>query len=113
MEVKLDTFPRLLRQHARVRPAHPATREKSLGIWQAWTWADVAAEVRALACGLAAQGFRRGNGLPRRRGKSAETVVACKAAICSARDVWGATGQLRQLSSSSVPVAGSRTRVAP
>src|ERR1700674_541421 len=60
MEVKLDTFPRLLRQHARVRPAHPATREKSLGIWQAWTWADVAAEVRALACGLAAQGFRRG-----------------------------------------------------
>ena len=38
----------------------PATREKDLGIWQTWTWAQVAAEVRALACGLAAQGFKRG-----------------------------------------------------
>ena len=60
MEEQLDTFPRLLRHHASVRPAHPATREKSLGIWQGWTWAEVAAEIRALACGLAAQGFQRG-----------------------------------------------------
>ena len=54
----LDTFPRLMLQHARVRPGHPATREKDLGIWQTWTWAQVADEVRALACGLAAQGLR-------------------------------------------------------
>ena len=60
MEERLDTFPRLLLHHARVRPNHPATREKDLGIWQTWTWAQVADEVRALACGLAAQGFRRG-----------------------------------------------------
>ena len=60
MEEKLDTFPRLLLHHAKVRPTHPATREKDLGIWQAWTWADVAGEVRAMACGLAAQGFARG-----------------------------------------------------
>jgi long-chain acyl-CoA synthetase len=60
MEELQDTFPRLLLHHARVRPTHPATREKDLGIWQTWTWGDVAAEVRALACGLAAQGFRRG-----------------------------------------------------
>jgi long-chain acyl-CoA synthetase len=60
MEEQLDTFPRLMLHHARVRPAHPATREKALGIWQTWTWTEVAAEVRALACGLAAQGFRRG-----------------------------------------------------
>ncbi len=60
MEERLDTFPRLLLHHARVRPAHAATREKDLGIWQSWTWAEVAAEVRAIACGLAAQGFRRG-----------------------------------------------------
>ena len=58
MEERLDTFPRLLLHHARVRPLHPATREKDLGIWQTWTWAQVAAEVRALACGLAAQGLR-------------------------------------------------------
>jgi len=54
------TFPRLLMQHAAERGDRPATREKDLGIWQTWTWAQVAAEVRALACGLAAQGFRRG-----------------------------------------------------
>jgi len=55
-----STFPRLLFEHARVRGDRPATREKDLGIWQTWTWSQVAADVRALACGLAAQGFRRG-----------------------------------------------------
>ena len=60
MESRQDTFPGLLLHHARVRPTHPATREKDLGIWQTWTWGEVAAEVRALACGLAAQGFKRG-----------------------------------------------------
>ena len=55
-----DTFPRLLLHHARERAAHPACREKDLGIWQTWTWGEVADHVRALACGLAAQGFRRG-----------------------------------------------------
>ncbi len=60
MDAPPDTFPRLLLQHAAARPDRPATREKDLGIWQTWTWRDVAAEVRALACGLAANGFRRG-----------------------------------------------------
>ncbi|HUX25238.1 MAG TPA: AMP-binding protein, partial [Burkholderiales bacterium] len=59
----LDTFPRLLLQHAAVRPEHPAIREKDLGIWQTWTWSRVAEEVRALACGLAELGFRRGDSL--------------------------------------------------
>ncbi len=60
MGERLDTFPRLLLHHARTRPDAPATREKDLGIWQTWTWRQVADEVRALACGLAARGFRRG-----------------------------------------------------
>ncbi len=60
MEERLDTFPRLLLHHARKRPDAPATREKDLGIWQTWTWRQVADEVRALACGLAAEGFGRG-----------------------------------------------------
>jgi len=60
MGERTDTFPRLLLHHARVRPDHPATREKDLGIWQTWTWRQVADEVRAIACGLAAEGFRRG-----------------------------------------------------
>jgi len=59
----LDTFPRLLLDQAQIRPGRPAFREKDLGIWQTWTWARVADEVRSLACGLAAQGFRRGDRL--------------------------------------------------
>ena len=58
-----DTFPRLLFQHARLRGEQPAMREKDLGIWQCWTWSEVAAEVRAMACGLAEMGFRRGENL--------------------------------------------------
>ena len=54
------TFPRLLLQHAADRGKRPATREKYLGIWQAWTWSQVASNVRSMACGLAAQGFKRG-----------------------------------------------------
>src|SRR5690242_8595870 len=58
-----DTFPKLLLAHARVRPERPANREKDYGIWQSWNWAEVAAEVEALACGLATTGFRRGDKL--------------------------------------------------
>ena len=58
-----DTFPRLLLEHARVRGAQTSAREKDLGIWQSWTWSEAAANVRALACGLAAMGFKRGDHL--------------------------------------------------
>ena len=60
---QLDTFPRLLLNHAAVRGDRPATREKFLGIWQTWTWSQVAEEVRALACALAERGFKRGDNL--------------------------------------------------
>src|SRR5258705_2022422 len=60
MEEKLDTFPRLLAHHGKARPAHAAAREKGLGIWQTTSWSGVAQQVRALSCGLAAQGFKRG-----------------------------------------------------
>ena len=59
----LSTFPRLLMHHAQVRPSHPATREKDMGIWQTWTWSQVAEEVRAMASGLAELGFKRGDNL--------------------------------------------------
>jgi long-chain acyl-CoA synthetase len=56
----LQTFPRRLLAHGQARPARPAFREKYLGIWQTWSWLQVNEEVRALACGLAARGFKRG-----------------------------------------------------
>jgi long-chain acyl-CoA synthetase len=57
----MDTFPKLLLHHARVRGERPAIREKDLGIWQTWTWAQFADEARALAAGLASQGLKRGD----------------------------------------------------
>ncbi|MDB5798956.1 MAG: long-chain fatty acid--CoA ligase [Paucimonas sp.] len=57
------TFPRLLLQHAGLRPQRPAFREKDLGIWQTTSWAQVIDEVRSFACGLAALGFKRGMNL--------------------------------------------------
>ena len=57
------TFPHLLLQHASQRPDAPALREKEYGIWQTWTWSDVARDVRHMACGLAALGLSKGQNL--------------------------------------------------
>src|SRR5437016_7871323 len=59
----LDTFPKMLMAHARLRPDRPAMREKDYGIWQSWSWAEVAAAVEGLAGGLKALGFGRGDKL--------------------------------------------------
>ena len=59
----LDTFPKLLLNHVKQRPDSPAIREKGYGIWQVWSWREMADEIRALACGLAAKGFNRGDKL--------------------------------------------------
>ena len=56
-----DTFPKLLRHNASTRGNRPAMREKNLGIWQTFTWSEQAAEVRALACGFANLGLKRGD----------------------------------------------------
>jgi long-chain acyl-CoA synthetase len=56
-----DTCPKLLLHQAATRGGRTAFREKDLGIWQSWSWAEMAAEVRAMACGLSALGVRRGD----------------------------------------------------
>ncbi|MCH8105645.1 MAG: AMP-binding protein [Proteobacteria bacterium] len=59
----LDTFPKLL-QHNATRFANvPSIREKEYGIWQTWTWAEAAEEIKAFANGLATHGFGRGDKL--------------------------------------------------
>jgi long-chain acyl-CoA synthetase len=72
-----DTFPRLLLHHAHWRDKHPALREKDLGIWQTWTWAQVADEVKKLAAGLHVQGFLEGLG---RHGAIVAQMTALEAA---------------------------------
>ena len=54
------TFPQLMLEHAAQRPQAAALREKEYGIWQTTTWAELAQLVRALACGLASAGVKRG-----------------------------------------------------
>lgn len=57
------TFPHLLLKHAAERPQAPALREKEYGIWQTWTWGEVARDVRDFACGLADLGLAKGQNL--------------------------------------------------
>ncbi len=54
------TFPRLLLKHAAERPDAPAMREKEYGIWQAHSWAGMAALVEHIAYGLHQLGLQRG-----------------------------------------------------
>ena len=56
-----DTFPKLLRMHARVRADRPAFRHKDRGIWQTWTWREVYDNVRAIALGLHKLGVAEGD----------------------------------------------------
>ncbi len=56
-----DTFPKLLIRNAQTRGDRTAYREKIFGIWQAFDWSQVLDNVRALSCGLAALGVKRGD----------------------------------------------------
>src|SRR5258708_12296225 len=57
----LDTFPKLLARNAAQFSGRPAFRHKDLGIWQTWTWAQVAEMVRAYAAGLQRLGLQPGD----------------------------------------------------
>lgn len=57
----MQTFPDLLQQHAVERSNGVALRMKQYGIWNAYTWAQVASEVQKLACGFAATGLKPGD----------------------------------------------------
>src|SRR5437764_13312800 len=57
------TLPQLLRRNAEQHAGRPALREKDLGIWQTYNWRRYWDEVRGLALGLAAAGFKRGDKL--------------------------------------------------
>lgn len=57
----LDSLPGLLARNAREFGDKPANREKEFGIWQSWTWAEVADEVRALALGMLAIDVKPGD----------------------------------------------------
>lgn len=57
---RLDTLPKLLLHHAATTPDEVAQREKELGIWRAYSWADYRDGVRMIAMGLRSLGVERG-----------------------------------------------------
>jgi long-chain acyl-CoA synthetase len=57
----LDTLPKLLIRNADVFGKRPGTRQKDLGIWQTWTWAEMLEQVRAFSVGLVELGLKRGD----------------------------------------------------
>src|SRR5262245_50012354 len=57
----LDTVPKLLLRNAREHAQRPAMRHKDFGIWQTWSWAHLADEVRAFAIGLRKLGLEPGD----------------------------------------------------
>ena len=61
MATREDTFPKLLMRNAVLYGDLPALRHKYLGIWQTWTWAEVAEIVRAYAQGLQDLGLVHGD----------------------------------------------------
>ncbi|HKK30794.1 MAG TPA: AMP-binding protein, partial [Alphaproteobacteria bacterium] len=58
-----ETLPGLMLRNAQLRPDKPAIREKDLGIWRTYTWADYAREVEEFALGLLSLGFGKGDKL--------------------------------------------------
>ncbi len=58
---ELASIPRILARNAAHYGDRPAYREKDLGIWQAWTWAEAAAEIEALALGFMTLGAQPGD----------------------------------------------------
>ncbi len=57
----LCSIPALLARNVRVHGGKPAFREKEFGIWQSWTWAQAADEIRHIALGLMILGIDRGD----------------------------------------------------
>lgn len=60
MQSEQLTFPGLLLKHARERGNRAAMREKDLGIWQEFTWAQVAEQVQAVANAFLEFGVAKG-----------------------------------------------------
>ena len=58
-----STLPKLLQRNAEQDPKGPGIREKTRGVWQTLTWTGYRDQMRDLALGLAALGFKRGDKL--------------------------------------------------
>jgi long-chain acyl-CoA synthetase len=56
-----DTIPKLFWPQVKARDQRPAFREKKLGLWREWTWAQAGEAVREIGAGLLAIGLAPGD----------------------------------------------------
>ncbi len=56
-----DTLPKLLRYNAKTHPRDVAMREKELGLWKSYTWADYCERAKLWAIGLKSLGIGAGD----------------------------------------------------
>ncbi len=56
-----DTVPKLLLRNARQMGSRPAMREKDLGIWQTWSWAQAKEQIEVFSLGLQVLGLGKGD----------------------------------------------------
>ncbi|OWY02516.1 long-chain fatty acid--CoA ligase [Thioclava sp. F1Mire-8] len=56
-----QSIPALLARNVARYGGYPAYREKEFGIWQSWSWAEAAEEIRAMALGFLSLGVERGD----------------------------------------------------
>ncbi|WP_170761110.1 AMP-binding protein [Ruegeria lacuscaerulensis] len=57
----LHSLPALLHRNVTQLGDAPAYREKEFGIWQCWTWAEAAREIRSIALGFLELGVEKGD----------------------------------------------------
>ena len=81
-----DTFPKLLLRNAAQFGSRPAFRHKDLGIWQTWTWTQVAEIVTCLCRGLAATWIAARRHDRHRRFQPAEALLDRDGSAGAARD---------------------------
>lgn len=84
-----DTIPKLFWNAVAARKDDVWLRQKELGIWRSWTWAQCAEVVRELALGLTAIDFKVGDTLAILANTRAEWVLADLAALSAGGVVNG------------------------
>ena len=60
-DISVQSIPALLARNVKRYGGYPAYREKEFGIWQSWTWAEAAEEIRSMAMGFLSLGVERGD----------------------------------------------------
>jgi len=110
-----STLPGHLARWATERPRAIALRHKARGVWTAWTWSDLRAEVMRLAAALAARGFEPEDAIVVAAGPSPPALAASLAAQSLGGAAWWLAPQTvrRPGAIEATPTFGARSANTP